>query len=136
MKRLAVLAVLISLIGCRTPTATTPPPVQQTVAQLVKTLADADNAAVRATISLRDSGKLKQADAVVIENWCKTIANIDNAVANEMAGSDTWDVQRKKIALLVAAQALPAVSQNLDPTLQASLSSLLAYVNQIYGAVK
>ena len=83
MRLTAVFVLALFLAGCGASTPTTPvtpvpPNSPQTQALNVdKTLADAISAAVNTAISLRNAGKISQADTATIENWAKSAAILD-----------------------------------------------------------
>lgn len=138
MKR-AILAFVLALglVGCGNPSATTPAPPnspQTQVLNIDKTLADAINGAVRASIVLRDQGKMSQANVTLIQAWAKSAVAVDDAIATELASSDPWSVQKTKILALLPGMKVPTVS-GLDPTIQADLVAITAIIAQIQAQV-
>ncbi len=139
MKRIrrsnAILAFVLALglCACGTPTASTPAPPNSSQTQVLnidKTLADAINATVKLTITLRDQGKLSQANVTLIQSWAKTAVAVDDQIATELASSDTWTVQKAKILQMITTIKIPSIS-GLDPAAQNSLLAAQAIIEQI-----
>lgn len=136
MKRL-ILALGLVLYGCGTPTASTPAPpnsAQTQVLNIDKTLADAINAAVKLSITLRDQGKLSQANNLIIQNWAKSAVKLDDDIATELGSADPWSVQKTKILAMLPGLKVPAVS-GLDATMQANLAAVTTIIAQIQAQV-
>jgi len=149
MKRLT-LALLLSLpvafFGCaaqnpslacpagQTCTTTINSP-QTTVAQTVKTVADADQAAVKTVIALRDQGKLSQANTTTIENWLALVANTDKSIAAILAKPETWASQKVEIYALLATVTAPTIATTVDPGAQAVITQIVTLLNQIKAQV-
>lgn len=124
--------------GCGNPTATTPSPVNSPQTQLVnidKTLADTINGAVKATIALRNQGKMSAVNTTLVENWAKSAAILDDAIATELGSTDTWAVQKTKILAILPKFAIPTMS-GIDPSIQADFAAIAAIVQQIQGQVQ
>lgn len=138
-----ILAILLSLpiafVGCGTPaTTTTPAPPnspQITVAQTVKTVADADQAAVKTVISLRDQGKLSQANTVTIENWLALVANTDKSIGLILAKPESWASQKVEIYALLATVTAPTIVTTIDPGAQAVITQVVTLLNVIKSQV-
>lgn len=138
MKR-ALLAVIVGLglVGCGTPTASTPAPpnsAQTQVLNIDKTLADAINASVKLSIALRDQGKVSQANVMIIQSWAKSAVALDNAIATELGSADPWSVQKTKILAMLPGLKIPAIS-GLDANMQTSLVAIQTIVAQIQAQV-
>jgi len=141
VKRVA-LALLLSLpvafVGCGNPTtATTPAPPNSPQTQalnITKTIADSINAAVKTAISLRDSGKLSQANTTAIENWAKSAAVLDDTIATELGSADPWTLQKQKILVMIPAFNIPG-SSTMDATIQASLKAVSTLIMQLQAQV-
>lgn len=134
MRFLAVVALYFALVSCATPTATTPPGTnspQTTVALTINTIADADQAAVKTVISLRDQGKLSQANTENIETWLALVATTDKGVAAILAKPETWDQQKKEILTLLATVTAPAIAGKIDPGAQAVIAQIQTLLAQI-----
>lgn len=138
MKLFATLAIALALVGCGTPTANTPPPVQNSpqtqTLNIDKTLADAINGAVKASITLRNQGKMSAANVTLIENWAKSAVILDDQIAAELGSADTWAVQKTKILAMLPQFKVPTVS-GLDPTIQADLAAITTIISQIQSQV-
>lgn len=135
---LACVLMLVLFACAKTPVSNNPAPPnspQALVLNADKTLADANNAAVKLVIALRDQGKVSQATTSVIESWCASVAMLDDSIATELGSADTWAAQKQKILLLLAGFALPPVIGNLDPTLQSDLAVIGSLLTQIQGQV-
>ncbi len=138
MKRLLLIAFLSGMLGCAPATVSGPAPpnsAQTQVANIDKALADANNAAVKLAIALRDQGKVSAATTATIENWSARVAQLDDQIASELGGADPWTTQKQKIGLLLAGFALPNIAGSLDPTLQADLVAVGNLLSQIQGQV-
>ena len=139
--RAAVFTLAIFLAGCGASTPTTPvtpvpPNSPQTQALNVdKTLADAISAAVNTAISLRNAGKISQADTATIENWAKSAAILDDTIATEIGSADPWATQKTKILAMLPLFKIPGTS-TVDTTLQAALAAVSALLTQLQGAVQ
>ncbi len=145
MKRIrrsnAILAFVIALalVGCGTPTATTPAPPnspQTTVALTVKTIADADLAGVKTVIALRDQGKLSQANTTVIENWLAFVANADKQISVILAKPEPWTDQKREILVLLGTVTAPTLATTIDPGAQAVIAQILTLIAQIRTQVQ
>lgn len=139
MKILASFVLALALAGCGgTPTATTPAPPnspQTTVALTVKTVADAANSGVTTVISLRDQGKLSQANTTIIENWLGFVANTDKQITVILANGQPWTAQRGQILTLLGTVTAPAIANTIDPGAQAVIAQIMTLVNQIRAQV-
>ncbi len=136
IEALALLLVVL-LVGCASTAPTTPAPLNSPQTQalnVTKTLADSINAAVKTAISLRDSGKLSQADTTVIENWAKSAAILDDTIATEIGSADPWTLQKQKILVLLPAFQIPGTS-NMDAIIQASINSVRVLIMQLQTQV-
>ncbi len=130
---------LLLLVGCGNPpqaSTPTPPNSPQTqVLNIDKTLADSINGAVKASISLRDQGKMTQANVTLIQGWAKSAVAVDDAIATELSSADPWATQKTKILAMLPSLKVPAVS-GLDPTIQADFVAITAIIAQIQAQVK
>ncbi len=136
MKTLAILAFVLILASCGTPTATTPAPVapnspQTTVALTVKTVADSASAGVKTVIALRDQGKLSQANTVTIENWLGFVATTDKQITAILAKSETWAQQKSEILTLLGTVTAPSIVNTIDPAAQVVVAQVMTLVAQI-----
>ena len=134
MKRAVLILVAAFLLSCGNPVATTPPPVnspQTTVALTNKSVADADLAAVKTVIALRDAGKLSQANTDSIENWLAIVAHADRSIGLILANNETWDAQKKEILTLLTTITAPAVAGTIDPGAQVIITQIMTLVNQL-----
>jgi len=138
MKRaLCALILALGLLGCGTPTVSTPAPPnspQTALLNIDKTLADAINGAVKAAVLLGNQGKLSRPNVVLIESWSKSAVALDDAIATELGSADPWSVQKTKILALLPGLKVPAIS-GLDPTIQADLVAIAAILGQIQAQV-
>jgi hypothetical protein len=124
------------LIGCGTPTVSTPGPVapnspQTTVALTIKTVADTDLAGVNTVIALRDAGKLSQANTVTIENWLGVVATTDKSLSAILANGQTWAQQKAAILTMLGTVTAPAIATAIDPGAQAVIAQIMTLVAQI-----
>lgn len=135
MKTLLALVITLGLVGCGTPTATTPAPVtnspQTTVALTIKTVADADLAGVKTVIALRDAGKLSQANTTTIENWLGVVATTDKQVSAILANGQAWAQQKVQILALLGTVTAPAIATTIDPGAQAVIAQVMTLIAQI-----
>lgn len=135
---IAKIALFIALAGgsssCMKSVSAAPNSPQAQVLAIDKTLADAINVTVKTAISLRDQGKLSQANNLIIQNWAASAVKLDDAIATELGSADPWNVQKAKILAMLPALKVPAVS-GLDPGVVATLSAVTAIVAQIQGQV-
>jgi hypothetical protein len=140
MKQLFLALILVSTISCTSTvpaTVATPAPPnspQTQVLNIDKTLADAISTVVKTAITLRDSGKLSQANTTIIENWAKSAAAVDDAIATELGSSDLWPVQKQKIFLLLTTVKVPG-SSTLDISIQTALSAVSSLITQLQTQV-
>lgn len=142
MIRASIFIAALLLCGCGTPTASTPSPVNSPQTQAInidKTMADAINSAVKISISLRcatppAAGCIDPGTVILIENWAKSAASLDDQIAAELANSDTWDVQKQKILLLLPKLQIPIIS-GLNPTAQTALTVVTSLISQIQAQV-
>ena len=139
MRTLAATLLCSFLLACGNPsTAVTPAPpnsAQTAVANINKTLADADNTAVKLAIALRNAGTLTQANTAVIETWCKSVQVLDDAIATELGSADVWATQKQKILLLVAGFAGPKIIGAIDPGLSGDLAAVSTLLTSIQAQV-
>lgn len=144
---IAVLALAIALCGCGTPSANTPPPVQNspqsTVALTVKTVADSASTCIDTVIALRDTkdsktrqGKITPATATTIGNWCSFVASTDKKITAILANGQPWATQKAQILTLLATVAAPAIAGTIDPGAQAVIAQILTLVEQIKAQVQ
>lgn len=137
MKLALALATLIilGLVGCGTPTANTPNPVQNspqtTTALAVKTADDAANTAVQTVIQLRKTGKLSNTNATQIENWLALVFNTDKAINAILVNGQPWPQQKVAILTLLGTVTAPTIATNIDPSAQVIVAQVLTLVNQI-----
>ncbi len=125
---------LFSLVSCGNPTATTPNPPnspQTTVAQLNNTVADADQAAVKTVIALRDASKLSQANTLTIENWLALVATTDKAIGVILAKPEPWTAQKAEILTLLATVTAPTIATAIDPGASAVIAQIQTLIAQI-----
>ena len=134
-RALLALALCVALTGCAAkvaPVTPTPPnSAQTTVARLNNTVADADQAAVKTVIALRDAGKLSQANTTVIENWLALVATTDKAIGMILAKSEAWDVQKVEILTLLATTTAPTIATTIDPGASAVIAQIQTLIAQI-----
>lgn len=129
---IAVGLILGGEIGCapKIVTVNTNSP-QTQVAQITKTVADADLVAVKTVISLRDSGKLSQLNTTLIENWLGFVATTDKSIGLILAKSEPWDAQKKEIYTLLATVTAPSIVTTIDPGAQTVITQILTLVSQL-----
>lgn len=130
----AVYLVALACAGCNT-SANIPPPPQVKIAQTIKLVADSDVAAVKIIISLRDAGKISQGTANIVENWLALVANNDKAISAILASTDTWQVQKTKILILLAATTAPQVATTIDPAGAVAIAQVVTLLAQIQAQV-
>lgn len=135
MKRLLLALALtcpFALVSCSHATTATPAPTNSPQAQVLnldKTLADANNAAVKTAIALRNQGKMSPATTRAIEDVAVSIVGLHNAIADELTSGDSWTIQKQKIILLLAGFGLQKVTS--DPALQSAFFQVLDLIGQI-----
>jgi hypothetical protein len=139
MKTLLVLVITLGLVGCGTPTATTPSPVTnspQTQAHNInKTLADSINALVKTSIAMRDQGKLSAGNTKQIEDWSVSATLVSDKVEMEIASSDSWPVQKQKIIVLLTGFQIPNPNPT-EATVQAALTAVKTVLTQLQAQVQ
>jgi hypothetical protein len=139
MRALCVFVIALGLVGCGTPTATTPAPPnspQSTVALTVKTIADSDLAGIKTVIALRDQGKLSQANTTTIENWLGFVANADKQISAILAKNEPWADQKREILVLLGTVTAPTLATTIDPGAQAVVAQILTLIAQIRTQVQ
>lgn len=142
--RLTVVALFVGILtlgsaSCaKAPISTPAPPAspQTTVALTNKTIADANLAAVKTVIALRDSGKLSQEDALNIQTWLALVANTSKGVGNILTKNESWGQQKAEIFALLATVTTPALTSNLDPGVQAAVTQIATLLAQLKVLVK
>lgn len=141
MKRLLLVLALclpVALISCAKATTSTPAPVnspQTTVAQLNNTVADADQAAVKTVIALRDAGKLSQANTTIIENWLGLVATTNKPIGLILAKPEAWAAQKAEILTLLATVTAPTIATTIDPGASAVIAQIQTLIAQIRAQV-
>ncbi len=134
LPRLGLALLIVLLVSCVTPTTSTPPgpnSPQTSVALAVNTIADADQAAVKTVIALRDQGKLSQANTTTIENWLAFVATTDKQIAAILQKAEPWDQQKREIFVLLATVTAPAVVATVDPGAQTAIAQILTLIAQL-----
>ena len=139
MRTLALLVITIGLVGCGTPTATTPAPVAanspQTQAHNInKTLADSINTVEKTAIAMRNQGKLAPTTTKQIEDWAVSASLISDKVEMEITSTDTWPVQKQKILALLITVHIPNPGP-IETTVQAALMAVGTVLNQLQSQV-
>ena len=114
-------------------TPATPANVQ--MAQLSKTLADAEATATKSLIALRDAGKVTQAETRTVENYILAAATTGKSMDAELVSTDSWDIQKTRIIQMWTAAGLGQAKASLSPTAGLVLDSILSAVNQIMAVV-
>lgn len=129
----AVLAFAL-LVSCAHPATSTPAPVnspQTQAAQINNTVADADQAAIKTIIALRDAGKLSQANTVAIENWLALVATTNKAIGVILAKPEPWTAQKAEILTLLATVTAPIIATTIDPGASAVIAQIQTLIAQI-----
>ena len=127
-----MLAVTVAQSGCaKTTGSTAPPPPQVTVALLNKSLADADNTAVKAVIQLRAQGKVSADEQAAILGYCKVAALFSNQVTTIITSADPWATQRANLIAAGVSASLPPVA-SVSPT----AAAVIAQVGVVFGQLK
>lgn len=129
---------LFAFVACQKNTAPgVPPPTPANVqmAGLSKALADGIVVASKTVISLRDSGKITQAETVTVQNYILVAANAGKAMNAELVSTDDWPTQRNKIIQLWTATGLTAAKAQLSTTAGLVLDTVISVVNQIMTAI-
>lgn len=124
----------LALAGCSASNSATPalPSSPQTqVAQIIQAVADADQAAVRTVIALRDQGKVSQADTNTLETWMAFVANTDKSIGLILAKNETWAQQKIEIYVLLGTVTAPGIASTLDPGAQALITQILTLLAQL-----
>jgi hypothetical protein len=134
---IVILALL--LVSCSTPqkviTPTPPNSPQTTVAQLNNTVADADQAAAKTVIALRDAGKLSAANTIAIENWLGFVASTNKSIGLILVKPEPWSTQKTEILTLLATVTAPAIATTIDPGAQAVVTQIMTLVAQLRAQV-
>lgn len=133
---LCVLLCLL-LVSCA-PKASTPPSLnsaQTQTAQLNNTVADADLAAVKTVIALRDAGKLSQANTTLIENWLALVATASKSIGLILVKPEPWTAQRAEILTLLATTTAPAVANTIDPAASTVIAQIQTLIAQVRAQV-
>lgn len=133
--------VLVLFVGCaaRQPNTTgvppppTPPGVK--VATLSRTLADTLKASKDTIKTLRDEGKLSQADTTVIQNYIIIVASAGKEMDAELMSADPWPMQAQKITLIWTHTGISIAAKNLSPPAAGLLDNIINIVNQIMAAI-
>lgn len=136
MKYIIILALILSSCGNpSSPTVPPPPNSSQTqVLNINNSLSDALRLAITTSISLRDQGVIVASDTRSVQDWSLKVLDIKDKIDKELASSDTWEIQKKKILDSLVGFSLPVVTSN--PTLQAILISVQTIVQQIRNQVQ
>lgn len=135
MKRLLLTLALtcpFALVSCGHATVQTNSPQTQTL-NFVRTLKDANSAAVHTAVLLRDQGKLDAATVNKIEDVALTIVTLQNNLADELASGDTWTLQKQKIISSITGFGFSKITS--DPTLQSAYAQVLSLIQQIKSQV-
>lgn len=139
MKTLLALVITLGLVGCGTPTATTPSSITnspQTQAHNInKTLADSINTVVKTVITMRDQGKLAPATAKLIEDWSVSASIVSDKVEMEITSTDSWPVQKQKIVALLLGIQIPNPGP-IETTVQAALTAVKTVLTQLQAQVQ
>jgi hypothetical protein len=134
-----ILALAVGLVSCGNPALPTVPPgpnsPQTQALHITQTLADAVNAATRATVTLNGQAKVSDIDTRTVLAWSKSTVSLDEQMASELGSADPWAVQRQKIVASLAGFRLPAGGfppelQQLFAQTQVIVQQLLAQVSQ------
>jgi hypothetical protein len=135
MKTLLTLVIAIGLVGCGTPTTTTPAPPnspQSTVALSVKAVADSASACIDTVIQLRDvAKKITPAIATTIGNWCSFVATTDKSIGVILTKSEPWANQKREILVSLGTVTAPTVAANIDPAATGIIAQIMTLVNQL-----
>jgi len=132
------LTVTVGTTGCMhnaavDPLANSP---QTTVAQLNKTVADANLAGVKTVIALRDQGKLSQPNTVTIQNWLAFVATTNKSIGTILVKPESWSQQKAEILSLLATVTAPTLAGNIDPGAQVVVTQIMTLINQIREQVR
>lgn len=137
-KALLALALCVPMLhtACSStaPAAATPAPPnsqQSTVALTNKAIADANLAAIKTVISLRDSGKLSQANTAIIQNWLAVVAVTTKGIGGILQTPQSWPQQRAQILVLLATTTAPSIATTIDPQAQAVVTQIVTLLNQM-----
>lgn len=128
----------VALVSCAKPTTSTPAPVnsiQTTVAQLNNTVADADQAAVKTVIALRDAGKLSQANTLTIENWLALVATTNKSIGLILVKPEPWAAQKSEILTLLATTTAPTIAATIDPAASTVIAQIQTLIAQLRAQV-
>jgi hypothetical protein len=132
---LSVLALLITT-RCAQSTVTTPAtPANVQMAQLSKTLADAESTASKTLIALRNNGKIDEAETRTVQNYIVVAATTGKSMDAELVSADDWPTQKSKIIQMWVATGLGQAKASLSPTAGLVLDSIINVVNQILTAL-
>lgn len=132
---IGILALLITY-SCAKPTVVTPvTPANIQMAQLSKTLADAESTASKTLIALRDNSKITQSETQMVQNYILVAATTGKAMDAELVSADDWPTQKSKIVQMWVASGIGQAKASLSPTAGLVLDSILSVINQIMTAI-
>ena len=135
---LTISVLLIAFVACQKNAASSSPPSTPSnvqMATLSKTLADACATASSTVISLRNNGKITEAETRTVQNYIVLAVNTDKAMNSELVSADDWPTQRSRIIQLWTAAGLSAAKANLSTTAGLVLDIIIVVVNQIMTAI-
>ena len=127
---LAIAFLAISLTAC--PATTTPPaPAPIVLAQTLKTIADAGNAAVDALRVAKTNGTISAADFATAENILATVAHAGLQIDAEQQTSDDWATQKNKILTILQTTGLDQLKAKVSGNTYAIVVAVITAVNQL-----
>jgi hypothetical protein len=132
---LALLMVLFVGCAARQPNATGTPPPGVQVATLSRTLADTLHASNETVKTLRDEGKISQADTTIVQNYLVIAASAGKEMDAELMSADPWPMQAQKITSIWARTSIGIAAKNLSPPAAAILDNIINIVNQVMAAI-
>lgn len=135
------LTLTVGSTGCASATVSTPAPVQpnspqSTVALLNKSVADTNLAGIKTVITLRDAGKLSQANTRTIQDWQEFIARTNKSIGLILVKPEPWSTQKSEILALLVTVTAPQLVGVIDTQAQAVVSGIMTLVNQIREQVR
>lgn len=135
--RLYIALILVLFVGCaaKQPNVQGAPPPGVQVATLSRTLADTLHASNETLKTLRDEGKLSQADTTTVQNYLVIAASAGKEMDAELMSADPWPTQAQKITLIWTRTSISTAAKNLSPPAAGILDNIINVVNAIMAAI-
>ena len=125
----AAILVMSGQVGCKSNLSTPAAPVA--LAQTMKTIADAGNAAVDGLRVAKANGTISVADFNTSEKVLGAVAVAGMQIDAEQQSADTWAVQQTKILAILQNTGLAQLKAQVSPTAYAIVVAVITAVNQL-----